>query len=50
MPVYDSMLYEGMPWSEAVAIELQRAAAHRELAQDALAAALNGWQRPGRIP
>ena len=46
---FDSLLFEGMPMEQALWVEDQRAAAHAEVTREAIAAALDGWQRPGRI-
>ena len=46
---FDSLLYPDMPMEQAVWVEQQRAAAHAELTRQTMAAALDGWQRPGRM-
>lgn len=39
---YDAMLYDGIPWDQAVWIEDQRRAAHQELTEKLLKKALAG--------
>ena len=46
---FDALLYKGMPMEEARWVEEQRAAAHAEVTREALAAALDGWERPPRM-
>jgi hypothetical protein len=42
---FDALLFEGMPTEQAWWVEQQRDAAHAQLTQQALAAALDGWHQ-----